>query len=118
MSNSQTYTADKPINKETEDRFRRYKFSKRIADTIINRKDDESIVIGIYGAWGEGKTSVLNFIDTELKRKKEIITVKFNPWRYGDEVSLLKQFFSKLAAALNLELKSKTEKAGELIKKY
>ncbi len=75
-------STDQPISTLGEDRFQRYGFSKQIATTISNRKSEEGIVIGLYGAWGEGKTSVLNFIATELQLDKSVLTVKFNPWRY------------------------------------
>lgn len=112
------FSSDKPISQEVDDRFQRYNFSKRIARTIINRDNDDSIVIGIYGAWGEGKTSVINFIETELKIEKNIIVIKFNPWRYKDENTLLIQFFQKLAISLNANLKTGKEKLGDILKKY
>lgn len=116
MDNS--FSSDRPISQQVEDKFQRYDFSKRIAKTIIDRENEDCIVIGIYGAWGEGKTSVINFIETELKKTDNIIAIKFNPWRYNDEVSLLIQFFQKLANALDTNLKTKKEKVGELLKKY
>lgn len=74
------YLADKPISEEKDDKFQRYNFSKRIAETILNRKSSDSIVIGLYGAWGEGKTSVLNFIKQELNpHYPNVIQFSFNP---------------------------------------
>lgn len=118
ISDKENYTADRPISEANEDKFQRYGFSKRIAETIINRKSKESIVIGLFGAWGEGKSSVLNFIDQELKKHDSIVRINLNPWRYSDEDSLLKNFFDKIAHALGKELEKKTEKVGDFIKKY
>lgn len=112
------FSSDRPISNQIDDRFQRYGFAKRIADTIFERENEDCIVIGIYGAWGEGKTSIINFIDTELQGKENVITIKFNPWRYNDEDSLLKQFFLKLAIALDTNLKNKKEEAGKFLKKY
>lgn len=112
------YTSDNPINDELQDRFQRYGFSKRIAQTIIDRKSKESIVFGLFGEWGEGKSSVLNFIDTELKKAPNIITIKFNPWRYHDENQLLIQFFQKLASLLDKKISTGKEKIGDLLSKY
>lgn len=111
-------STDQPISSLAEDRFQRYGFSKQIATTISNRKSDEGIVIGLYGAWGEGKTSVLNFIATELQLNKDVLTVKFNPWRYQGENMLLTQFFTLLAKELKTELKTIAEKAGKLVQDY
>ena len=61
------YVSDSPVSDpESEDRLKRWPFAQRIAQTIASRKDPSSIVIGICGVWGEGKTSVLNFIGKEL----------------------------------------------------
>jgi predicted KAP-like P-loop ATPase len=118
MGNNEHYAADKPVSVEKEDRFQRYTFSKRIADTIINRKDDESIVFGLFGAWGEGKSSVLNFIEQELTKDDTIISIRFNPWRFSDEDKLLKSFFTTIAHALGKELDSKKEKFAGFVAKY
>lgn len=111
-------SADRPVFSSTEDRFQRYTFSKRIAETIINRKNEDCIVLGIYGAWGEGKTSVINFILSELQQNNDILTIKFNPWRYKDEDDLLKQFFNSLSGVLNKGLKSNKEKLGDFLSRY
>jgi predicted KAP-like P-loop ATPase len=115
---NQDFSADRPISKQIEDKFQRFEFAKRVATTINNRKNEDCIVIGLYGAWGEGKTSLLNFIESELLKNENIICVKFNPWRYTDENALLNQFFQKLADTLDSNLKTKKEKAGEILKKY
>ncbi|WP_264524351.1 KAP family NTPase [Flavobacterium sp. N502536] len=115
---NQDFSADRPISKQIEDKFQRFEFAKRVATTINNRKNEDCIVIGLYGAWGEGKTSLLNFIESELLKNENILCVKFNPWRYTDENALLNQFFQKLADTLDSNLKTKKEKAGEVLKKY
>lgn len=115
---SEHYSADKPIFTREQDRFQRFEFSKRIADTIRQRESDESIVFGLFGAWGEGKSSVINFIDNELKKDNSIITVHLNPWRYTDEESLLYNFFDRIAKAIGKELTNKKEKAATLVEKY
>lgn len=112
------FSSDVPISNQKEDKFQRYGFAKRIANTIVERESEDCIVIGVYGAWGEGKTSVINFIETELKGKENILCIKFNPWRYYDENSLLTQFFQKLATTLNANLKKDKEKLGDFFKKY
>ncbi|MBU2901148.1 KAP family P-loop NTPase fold protein [Maribacter dokdonensis] len=115
---SKNFSSDKPVENSEEDRFQRYGFSKRIADTIKQRDADEGIVIGIYGAWGEGKTSVLNFIQNELNQDETILQVSLNPWRYNDEETLIKNFLKKIAEVLGKELDSKKEKFGSFIERY
>lgn len=111
------YLADKPVATLVQDEFKRYGFAKRIAETIRDRKDPDSFVVGLYGRWGEGKSSVLNFITTELKAS-QVATITFNPWRFEGEDQLLIGFFTELALALNKQLKTSTEKFGDLLARY
>ncbi|MCE3227927.1 MAG: Phage exclusion protein [Bacteroidetes bacterium] len=116
--NSENYSADTPISAATDDKFQRYEFSRRIAETVKNRKAENCLVVGVYGAWGEGKTSVINFIENELKTSNDIVVIKFNPWRYGDENALLTQFFNQFAETLDANLQTSSEKVGKYVKKY
>lgn len=117
MTQHKVFT-DTPVSDAVEDRFQRYEFAKRIANTIVENPQKDGIVIGIYGAWGEGKTSVVNFIKKELKGHKCVSIVNFNPWRYNDEKTLLNNFFALMASELDANLKKGAEKVGDAIKKY
>jgi predicted KAP-like P-loop ATPase len=86
------YHSDQPVSNSLEDRFQRYNFARRIAQTIQSNSSSDALVIGIYGSWGEGKTSVLNFIEKELEGDRDQIIVKFNPWRFSEEQTLMLQF--------------------------
>ncbi len=79
----QNYSADSPVIQKEDDRFSRWTFSERVAEVISKRSDPSSIVIGLYGVWGDGKTSVLNFIENSLSADENVICIKFNPWRFG-----------------------------------
>lgn len=116
-SNSLDYFADISINDPKLDKFKRWSFAQRIAETITLRRGSASIVIGIYGVWGEGKSTVLNFIEKELN-KKDVICVRFNPWRFDDEIHLLCDFFQILADALDRSISSPNEKIREWFKDY
>lgn len=111
------YTIDAPVNNPEKDKFKRWSFSQRVAQTIASRSNPSSLVIGIYGPWGHGKTTVLNFIERKFKESDEIICVKFNPWRFTDEASLIKGFFQALAEALGKSIASYPEKLGEWLDK-
>lgn len=113
-----SFLSDAPIGDPGEDRFQRAPFAQRIADSIIDSKSRNTMVIGIYGAWGEGKTSVLEMIEKQLAEKEEIVSLTFNPWRYKDEDGLLKQFFTLLADSLNTKLRKRKEIIGEVLKEY
>ena len=112
------YRTDAPISDPRLDVFDREPFARRIADTIGERNDPSSIVVGIYGPWGDGKTTVLNFIRGRLKDYPSIICVSFNPWRMEGEQALLHGFFATMAEVLDKELTTSSEKLGDVLKKY
>lgn len=57
-----SYAADQPIDSKLQDRLARWPFAQRLAQTIAHRTDPNSLVVGIYGVWGDGKTSVLRMM--------------------------------------------------------
>ncbi|KAA5845894.1 NTPase KAP [Pseudomonas chlororaphis] len=112
------YIADQPITGKAEDRFNRSPFASRIAETIATRVDPSSIVIGLFGPWGDGKTSVLEMMQETLVPHANVIVVRFNPWHFQNEDLLLRGFFATLAESMGKSLPNMKEKAGELLKKY
>jgi predicted KAP-like P-loop ATPase len=110
--------SDQPIQTSTEDRFGRSNFAQRIAQVIAKRTDSSSIVIGIHAPWGEGKTSVLNMITEELDKHENVEYLRFNPWRFPDEVQLLKHFFNVLAEKIDASIIRTREKISGFIRKY
>lgn len=111
------YSSDSPIYEQDKDRFSRWNFSERIAQVISRRSDPSSIVIGLYGIWGDGKTSVLNFIEKSLSDDENVICIKFNPWRFGTEDQLLSGFFFDIAEALDAKLITRGDKLKDFLKK-
>lgn len=112
-----TYNSDKPILSNGEDAFNRKEFAKRIADTIKQQNRSEGLVIGLYGAWGEGKTSVLNMFENEFN-KDEFIVIKFNPWRCNDIDSMLLEFYNQISKELNKSLNNWLGKVTSKITDY
>lgn len=90
------YLTDAPISDPAHDAFRRLPFAERIAETLASLNDPSSIVVGIYGNWGEGKTTVLNFIEQKLREHSHVACIRFNPWLFRDEPGLVRSFFTTL----------------------
>lgn len=115
------YSNDSPVHTESQDKFSRWSFAERIADVIFKCNEPSSITIGLYGPWGDGKTSVLNFIEESIKinncKSNSVIVVRFNPWLFGSVEGLLLGFFDVLAGALDAQLITKGEKLKEILKK-
>jgi hypothetical protein len=111
-----TIDTDQPKYNSEEDRFQRYGFAGRVANIVMNNDLIKSLVIGIYGKWGEGKTSVINFIKKQLPQ--DVVIVNFNPWLFSSEEQLIHSFFSSLAFELDLSLENKKEKVGKVLSDY
>lgn len=111
-----TINADKPKFTKGDDRFQRYGFAKRIAHLLNVYGAEQSLVIGLYGKWGEGKTSVMNFVKNELS--EDYIKIDFNPWLFNDQEHLLRAFFAEIARALKLNITKPKENIGELLEGY
>jgi hypothetical protein len=113
-----SYLTDAPIASKTQDTFNRWPFAKRIADTLAAREDPSCLVIGLYGPWGDGKTSTLNMMAAALGGHGNIVVVRFNPWLFRAEEQLLRAFFVTLAEALEKSLPTMAEKLGGALRKY
>lgn len=114
----QTYTSDQPISKKEEDRFNRWPFAVRVADTLTNRADPSSLIVAIYGPWGDGKTSVLKMMEERLSDRADVTVVPFNPWYFEGQTDLIRAFFQTVADALGAKLSTKVEELGQFLKKY
>lgn len=91
---------DTPITSTDDDKLGRKPMVKNIVSAIINKSKDTHpcYTIGIYGKWGEGKTSVLEMVCEEIEKdeKSNFEIIRFNPWLFKDQESLLLDFFSSL----------------------
>lgn len=88
---------DAPITEREDDRFGRWPFAERIAQVLASRQDSASIVIGLYGPWGDGKTSVLNLMAGTLNRRTNVVCVRFNPWYFDDPPDIIRSLFETIA---------------------
>ena len=46
------FSSDRPIQKESEDLLDRAHFSKELSKSLLSWKEDDSLVVGVYGKWG------------------------------------------------------------------
>jgi hypothetical protein len=74
---------DDPIEYQAQDALGRASFASSLAALIDNAPPTGSVRFGIYGEWGEGKTSVMRMIATDL-RSRGHVTVPFSPWEVKD----------------------------------
>lgn len=116
---AETRASGGPIENPDHDDFERVKYAQRIAETLVKRRSKKSIVVGLYGRWGEGKSSVLHFIKRSLSESSDQIAVlNFNPWRFSDETQLLLNFFGELAKVIGQNLLTKKQRAIKGLSSY
>mgnify|MGYP002623518610 CR=1 FL=1 len=62
---------DVPLTDISQDKFGRTALVELIVDSINEVVSDQHsyIVYGIFGKWGEGKTSLMNFVKNRLKNQ-------------------------------------------------
>jgi KAP-like P-loop domain-containing protein len=85
--------------KREDDDLKRWRFASEIVDVISATPPDWSVRIGVFGKWGEGKTTVLRFAEQMLKEKKNIV-FDFNPWAIQNWNDLWDSFGTRLVDAL------------------
>lgn len=108
-------SADRPVTDPSLDRLGYAPFAKRLAQSIARLPQAEGHVLALYGAWGYGKTTMLNFVrhylnDTEPSQRPLIVS--YNPWWFSNHEDLVKAFFSQLRAQLG-ERKGFPREAGD-----
>lgn len=92
---------DLPINGTAEDLFERKNFIDTIVNELIQFENGPSMVLGITGKWGTGKSSVLNMVKDELlSRRKEFEIIEFSPWFFHGSDSLVSEFLTQFGIGL------------------
>lgn len=111
---------DLALEDPAHDIFGRDKFAKRVADILINKQTPDHLTVGIYGKWGEGKTTLINFVKCylEVEHKEQAIHIDFNPWRYKDEEQLMNSFFKQFAQGITHKLEEQGNKIAKTILAY
>ena len=124
MTSDIAIKADSPIRAKEKDLLGRASMAACVAE-MINRSfghediGDESLVVGIEGEWGSGKTSFINLILKNLESSgREHSTIKFNPWNFSDQNELITDFFDSIVDALKRTDEKGYEKGARKIREY
>ena len=109
--------SDLPIQNNKDDKLNRSGFATDLATAIINRNTPDGFVIGMYGEWGSGKTSVINMVVEQLELQRtslneKIVIMRFNPWLCADQKQLVSQFFKQLSSRIMSENTKRSEFPG------
>jgi predicted KAP-like P-loop ATPase len=81
---SPDFSPERPITSRSADLLDRTPFAEQIAAAIRGWTGQDSLVLGLYGEWGTGKTSLKNMIIESLRADVETAPyiVEFNPWQW------------------------------------
>ncbi|QQR91054.1 MAG: hypothetical protein IPJ88_04800 [Myxococcales bacterium] len=105
--------ADRPVKRANEDRFNREPQIKKLYELIMAHPQ-ESISIGVEGAWGTGKTSFKNLLveyhkNSSVKNQGDVFGFRpaifeFKPWHYPSSPRLMAAFFEDLGSELEYNI--------------
>ena len=116
---------DQPIQSIKQDLLNRKSFIENIAQYLLNYENPNSIVLGLEGSWGYGKTSAINlikeYIIQDLKKKEiqNVFILCFNPWGFSEKFDIYVSFFSELIKVLEkIKMKKLRNKLIKKLKKY
>ncbi|HMQ70180.1 MAG TPA: P-loop NTPase fold protein [Ignavibacteria bacterium] len=119
------FESDQPIKSKSEDILNRVTFAKYFGNSILSHESEETLIIGLFGEWGSGKSSIVNLTIENIKskffddNKYQPVIINFNPWNFSDQNNLVQQFFKSIS--LNLKRKENGKllnKVGELTEDY
>ncbi|MDF5724276.1 MAG: P-loop NTPase fold protein [Rhizonema sp. PD37] len=92
-----------PIDPQT-DRLGYANFAQYLANSICNMSFAQGFAIALYGTWGSGKSTMLDFVVHYLNQKPDEerpIIVPFNPWLFSGSQDVTKRFFEQLQDILS-----------------
>jgi KAP family P-loop domain len=98
ISQSKITGHDAALSRRVDDLYERYPVAESIYRICRYTPVSYSTRIGLYGAWGSGKTSVLNFIEEIAKPNGDVI-VRFSASRAVDLDSLWEAFHEAFVTA-------------------
>ena len=85
-----------------EDALGRDKWVANLVDLIAAYPGGDSLTIALFGRWGCGKTTLLNFVIEALQQPQynTIVVGRFNPWNFSQQDRLYSAFFATVARLL------------------
>ena len=98
---------DAPKTVLSEDELNYSPFAKQITQAVISLNAPNGYVIGLHGAWGSGKSTVLNFVGELLQQHNRenadnaIVHLDFRPWLITGNQDLIAAFFKILSEKLD-----------------
>ena len=102
---------DSPVQDIQDDHYGINPFAKSLAKSIVGIKDPRGTTIALNGAWGSGKSSVVNLLRGELEALNEgtLVVSEFKCWWYKGDEALALAFLQNLNTILRVTLGDKVK---------
>ena len=92
-----------------------------VAATVVDAVLDDALdplAIGVSGAWGSGKTTILRLIEADLAARplpegQQVLVVPTDPWRYDPSVGAKETLIGEVLGALGGQIKETEGAAGK-----
>ncbi|MFT4167184.1 MAG: P-loop NTPase fold protein [Microlunatus sp.] len=133
MAINQSYSikGDRALSTGDKDKLGFREVAKRIAVSLVDRASEDGLVVGVEGAWGSGKSSLLHLVGEELDKLPEDrrpTVINFRPWLLGNRDALITGLFGELSKQLDQVALSagdatrisvaKAKEAGEALRNF
>jgi len=100
---------DNPLIDPQDDVLERKNFSETLAKSIINLEASHGFVYGLYGPWGSGKSTIINFVEYFIQQHNnknnvdtKVVIFKFNPWMFSGSENLTRVYLDQLRIRLSM----------------
>ncbi len=95
------HPADLPVTETGEDWLGFGQYVEGLTSLI--EETQTPFMLGVYGDWGVGKTSLMRLLQQSLEKKKHA-TVWVNPWKYNQSEEVWKALVRAVYEAVRLHL--------------
>lgn len=97
---------DNPIENFSNDELGYSEIVNKLSTILIKDNHEKSISVGLVGPWGNGKSSIINLLENEIKNtfaynERDIISIHFLPYLNHKEDDIINEFFLNLSNNLS-----------------
>jgi uncharacterized protein YjbI with pentapeptide repeats len=96
---------DQPIDNATFFNFEHY--SDALAKIITRKETKTPLVVGIFGDWGSGKTSLMKTLERNIRNVTDgYLAIWFNAWKYDKEEAIWRALLTRILEELKTKGKN------------
>jgi predicted KAP-like P-loop ATPase len=111
--------SDHQIDAAGMDRLDRARVAGALCDLLHAPATETPLVVGIFGDWGTGKTSLMRLLEAELLARgaaegNQLLTLWFDAWKYArQEQSLWRALLLKVITDLGARVEQLTAEPAQ-----